>query len=71
MEGDNENGEKIELINEWRSGAYTISELSREFGISRSTVCKYVQRYQLEGLKGLEEKCRAHIMVLSQTCHKA
>ena len=36
--------QKIELINEWRSGAYTISELSREFGISRSTVCKYVSK---------------------------
>lgn len=52
--------QKIELINEWRSGAYTISELSREFGVSRPTVYKYIQRYQIDGLKGLEEKNRAH-----------
>lgn len=52
--------QKIELINEWKSGAYSISELSREFGVSRPTIYKYIERYQKEGIKGLAGKSRAH-----------
>lgn len=54
--------QKLELINEWKSGAYTISELSREFGISRPTVYKYIERFQSEGVQGLVEKSRAHVV---------
>ncbi len=48
--------QKIEFINEWRSGAYKISELCRAFGISRPTAYKYIKRFQEEGVVGLEEK---------------
>lgn len=35
-----------------------ISELSREFGISRKTAYKWLGRFDQEGLKGLEERSR-------------
>lgn len=52
--------QKIEFINEWRSGSYTITELCRQFEISRPTAYKYIDRFQKEGIKGLEVKNRAH-----------
>lgn len=51
--------QKIEFITEWRSGNYSISELCREFEISRPTAYKYIKRYQQVGLKGLQEHQRA------------
>ena len=52
--------QKIGFINEWRSRAYSITELCRQFEISRPTAYKYIKRYEAKGLKGLEEKSRAH-----------
>ena len=51
--------QKIEFISEWSSGIYTISELCREFNISRPTAYKYIDRYKQDGLKGLLEKPRS------------
>lgn len=51
--------QKIEFITEWRSGRYSISELSRAFDISRPTAYKYIKRYQQEGLDGLQERARS------------
>jgi transposase InsO family protein len=51
--------QKIEFINEWRSGNYSISELCRQFDISRPTAYKYIKRYEEVGLDGLNEKHRA------------
>ncbi len=50
--------QKLEFINEWRAGNFTLSELCREFEISRPTAYKYIKRYQQEGVKGLFEKNR-------------
>lgn len=52
--------QKIEFINEWRAGCYSLTELCRKFEISRPTAYKYIQRFQEEGLDGLEERNRAH-----------
>ncbi len=52
--------QKIEFINEWRSGAYSIADLARQFDISRPTAYKYIKRYQQHGFKGLEELARTH-----------
>ncbi len=52
--------QKIEFINEWKSGAYSIADLARQFDISRPTAYKYIKRYQTDGIKGLEELPRAH-----------
>ncbi len=50
--------EKLEFINEWRAGNFNLSELCREFGISRPTAYKYIKRYQQEGIEGPFEKNR-------------
>ena len=51
--------QKIEFITEWRSAKYSISELCRAFDISRPTAYKYIERYQREGLNGLQERARS------------
>lgn len=53
--------QKLEFINEWRSGAYSLTELCREFNISRPTAYKFIKRFQEEGVDGLYEKSRAHV----------
>jgi transposase InsO family protein len=51
--------QKLEFINEWRSGNFTLSELCRQFEISRPTAYKFIKRYEEEGVSGLEEKQRS------------
>lgn len=53
--------QKVEFINEWRSGNYSLSELCRQFDISRPTAYKYIERFQTEGIEGLAEKSRIHL----------
>ena len=52
--------QKIEFINEWNSGNYSITELCRQFEISRPTAYKYIKRFKQEGLNGLNERSRTH-----------
>lgn len=51
--------QKIEFINEWLSKIYSITELWRQFEISRPTAYKYIARYKNEGLAGLRERSRS------------
>ena len=41
-----------------RTGRFTISELCKDFGISRKTGHKYLRRYESEGRTGLNERSR-------------
>ena len=41
-----------------QSGRYTISELCTDFGISRKTGHKYLERYKADGRSGLHERSR-------------
>lgn len=41
-----------------KTGRFTISELCKDFGISRKTGHKYLQRYKAEGRPGLQERSR-------------
>src|SRR6266403_3167396 len=50
---------KMEFINEYRSGAWTMAELCRQFGISRPLGYKYLRRFEKQGFSGLEEASRA------------
>ena len=50
---------KMEFINEYRSGAWTMTELCRQFGISRPLGYKYLRRFEKQGFSGLEEASRA------------
>lgn len=51
--------ERVEFIGLYVSGDYSVSDLCREFEISRVTGYKYIARYRDEGLNGLEDRSRA------------
>ncbi len=50
--------QKIEFICEWRTGKHTITELCRNFEISRPTAYKIIARFEQEGYEGLRELSR-------------
>jgi transposase-like protein len=47
-----------ELIRELRQEDYSVSELSRRYGLSRQTLHRWKRRYEQEGLIGLEPRSR-------------
>ena len=51
--------QKIEFICEWRTGKYTITELCKNFDISRPTAYKLIDRFEKQGYEGLREQSRA------------
>ena len=50
--------QKIEFICEWRTGKYTITELCKNFEISRPTAYKLISRFEQQGYEGLREQSR-------------
>ena len=50
--------QKIEFICEWRTGKYTITELCKNFEISRPTAYKLIDRFENHGYDGLRELSR-------------
>jgi transposase InsO family protein len=59
--------EKASFILEWESGESTVSELCKSFGISRSLGYRYIARYLLQGVAGLQEQSRAPRRVWNRT----
>ncbi|WAC03027.1 helix-turn-helix domain-containing protein [Lacinutrix neustonica] len=53
--------QKIEFICEWRTGKYTITELCKNFEISRPTAYKLISRFENEGFEGLKRLSKAPI----------
>ena len=51
--------QKIRFVEEFESALYTLTELSRRYGISRKTAYKWLHRYGEEGEAGLQERSRA------------
>lgn len=51
--------QRVRFIGLLESTAYTMTELCREFGISRKTGYKWAQRYMEEGVDGLRDRSRA------------
>ena len=51
--------QKVKMIGDYLSREYSITELSRLYGVSRKTIYKWIERYQVEGPSGLEERSRA------------
>ena len=50
---------KIQLIKDWNTGYFSITDLSQKYGISRPTVYKWLKRYKHSGIEGLKEQSRA------------
>ena len=59
--------QKQRFINFAQSGRFTVSELCEEFGITRKTGHKWLLRYAVGGMKGLEERSRAPKKVSNRT----
>jgi transposase InsO family protein len=51
--------QKIQMIGDYLSEEYSISQLSKMYEVSRKTVYKWIGRYQTEGPPGLEERLKA------------
>jgi putative transposase len=51
--------ERIKFIGLLQSGQRTVSGLCQEFGISRKTAYKWLERFEQEGAEGLRERSRA------------
>lgn len=50
---------KIQLVSDWLTGGYRVSDLARGYGVSRKTVHKWIGRYRDEGAPGLMARSRA------------
>lgn len=50
---------KIQLIADWQSQNFSLTDLSQKYGISRPTVYKLIRRYEQFGIDGLKEQSRA------------
>jgi putative transposase len=50
--------ERLELIREYESGLLTMTELAAQYGISRKTGYKWLERYTVEGVHGLDDRSR-------------
>jgi transposase InsO family protein len=51
--------QKVQLIGDWTTGEYSITELGQIYGVSRKTIYKWVERYGAKGACGLDELSRA------------
>lgn len=51
--------QKIQLIADWQRTRYSITDLSKKYGVSRKTVYKWCYRYEEEGIDGLKDQNRA------------
>lgn len=59
--------ERISLIADWKSGNYSITELSVIYGVSRKAVYKWTSRYEEYGIDGLKELSRSPLSHPNQT----
>jgi transposase InsO family protein len=51
--------QKIQMIGDYLSEEYTITQLSKIYEVSRKTIYKWIWRYEREGPPSLEERSRA------------
>jgi len=50
---------KIQLVNDWNNGYFSVTDLSQKYGVSRPTIYKWLKRYTHLGIEGLKEQSRA------------
>ncbi len=59
--------ERVYFINEYRSGAWTVTDLCKEFEISRTLGYKYIHRFEQYGMKGLLDLSKAPHTIPNKT----
>src|SRR5437773_828384 len=53
--------ERMNVLADYRSGLFSVSFLAERHGVSRKTVYKWIERFEDEGVRGLEDRSpRAH-----------
>jgi transposase InsO family protein len=50
--------ERVDFVREYASGLFTMTELASQYGISRKTGYKWLDRHAAEGLAGLHDRSR-------------
>ena len=51
--------ERMKFVVAWKEGAWSMTDLCREFGISRVTGYKYLEQYESQRPDGLKDRSRA------------
>ena len=51
--------ERFKFVQEHKAEEWSFAELCRRYGVSRKTGYKWLQRYQADGLEGLQDQSRA------------
>jgi len=59
--------QKIQLIADWQTKQFSVTDLSKKYGISRPIVYKWTGRYGQQGVDGLKEQSRAPMCSPNQT----
>lgn len=59
--------ERFRLIERWREGGDSITELAARFGVSRKTVYKWLERFEESGLEGLKDQSRRPLVQAGRT----
>lgn len=59
--------ERFRLIERWKESPESITELAKRFGVSRKTAYKWLQRYELSGLEGLQDHSRRPVVQANRT----
>ena len=59
--------QRVRFVTEWESQDWSLSELCRDYGITRRTGYKWLACYELSGWEGLEDKSRAAQVHPNQT----
>ena len=60
-------GERKKFIDDLLDRRYSMSELCGKYGISRKTGYKWIERFRLEGVQGLEDRSHAATVVHNRT----
>jgi transposase InsO family protein len=50
--------QKIQMIKDWISDEYSLTELSQEYDVSRKTIYKWIERYRSKGFQGLADRLK-------------
>ena len=51
--------EKVQIVSDWLKEEHTVTELGEYYQVSRKTIYKWIGRYQLRGIQGLQERSHA------------
>lgn len=51
--------QKIQLIADWQTNEFSITDLSQKYSVSRKTIYKWLNRYDQESINGLNDRSRA------------